>query len=128
MRPPSGLHAGHLLAAPPTVSRRGGSDAAHDAQPAVKNDNATIEAIEAMKKKGVQDVYAAISHGILSGEAMNRIKKCKSLKELVITDSIPLSKSKQISKIHAVSIAPMLAEAIKRIHDEESISCLFDEA
>lgn len=87
-----------------------------------------IEAVAALKKKGVQEVYAAISHGILSGKALERIKKCKALKELVITNSIPLSKEKQISKIKHVSIAALLAEAIRRIHDEESISCLFDDA
>ena len=87
-----------------------------------------VEAVEALKKKGVQDVYAAISHGILSGKAIERIKNCKALKELVITNSIPLSKEKQISKIKHVSVASLLAEAIQRIHDEESISCLFDDA
>ena len=85
-----------------------------------------IEAVEALKKKGVMDVYAAISHGILSGKAVDLIKNCKPIKEAVITDSIPLSKEKQISKIKCVSIAPLLAEAIQRIHNEESISCLFD--
>ena len=87
-----------------------------------------VEAVEALKKEGVKDVYAAISHGILSGKAIERIKKCSALKELVVTNSIPLTKEKQISKINPVSIAPLLAEAIKRIHNEESISCLFDEA
>ncbi|HQP10164.1 MAG TPA: ribose-phosphate diphosphokinase, partial [Candidatus Omnitrophota bacterium] len=85
-----------------------------------------IEAIAALKKKGVQDVYAAITHGILSGPAIKRIKECSHLKELVITDSIPLTKEKQISKIKSVSVASLLAEAIQRIHDEKSISCLFD--
>ena len=85
-----------------------------------------VEAIEALRKEGVKDVYAAVSHGILSGEALARIKKCDALKELVITDSIPLSKEKQTSKIKVVTVAPLLAEAIRRIHDEESISCLFD--
>lgn len=85
-----------------------------------------VEAVTALKKKGVKDVYAAISHGILSGKAIERIENCKALKRLVITDSIPLSKSKQISKITTVSVASLLAEAIQRIHDEESISCLFD--
>ena len=80
-----------------------------------------------MKKKGVGEVYAAISHGILSGEAVERIRKCKALREVVITDSIPLGAAKQIPKIRSVSIAPLLAEAIRRIHDEASISCLFDE-
>ncbi|MCK5012509.1 MAG: ribose-phosphate pyrophosphokinase [Candidatus Omnitrophica bacterium] len=87
-----------------------------------------VEAVEALKKKSVQDVYAAITHGILSGKAIERIKNCKALKELVITNSIPLGKEKQISKIKPVSVASLLAEAIRRIHAEESISCLFDEA
>ena len=87
-----------------------------------------VDAVQALKKEGIKDVYAAISHGILSGKAIERIKKCSALKELVVTNSVPLSKEKQISKINPVSIAPLLAEAIQRIHDEESISCLFDEA
>ncbi|MCA9399098.1 MAG: ribose-phosphate pyrophosphokinase [Candidatus Omnitrophica bacterium] len=86
-----------------------------------------VEATEALVSKGVKNVYAAASHGILSGKAIEKIKKCKALKELVITDSIPLPKSKQLSKIKVVTIASLLADAIHRIHDEESISCLFDE-
>ncbi len=85
-----------------------------------------INAVGALKEKGVKDVYAAISHGILSGSAINRLKKCPALKELVITDSIPLEDSKKISNIKVVTTANLLAEAIQRIHDEESISCLFD--
>lgn len=87
-----------------------------------------VEATEVLKKHGVKDVYAAISHGILSGPAIDRIKGCKALKELVITNSIPIEeKKKGEARIHAVSVAPLLAEAIKRIHQEESISCLFAE-
>ncbi len=86
-----------------------------------------IEAIEALTKKGVKDVYAAASHGILSGPAIERIEHCKPLKEVVITDSVLLSSSKKIEKIKVVTIAHLLGEAIHRIHDEESISCLFDE-
>ena len=85
-----------------------------------------IEAIDALTKKGVKDVYAAVSHGILSRDAIARIQQCKALKELVVTDTIPLDKSKKISKIKVISVAPLLAEAIRRIHGEESISCLFD--
>ncbi|MBZ0166705.1 MAG: ribose-phosphate pyrophosphokinase [Candidatus Omnitrophica bacterium] len=87
-----------------------------------------IEAITVLKSKGVKDVYAAISHGILSGPASDRIKGCKDLKELVTTDSIPLShKASKVKSIKQVTIASLLAEAIQRIHNEESISCLFDE-
>ncbi len=87
-----------------------------------------VEAVGALKANGVKDIYAAVSHGILSGSAIAKLEGSKELKELVITDSIPLSKEKQISKITAVTIASLLAEAIRRIHGEESISCLFDVA
>ena len=86
-----------------------------------------VEAVGALTQAGVKDVYAGITHGILSGTAIEKIKDCKALKELVITDSIPLEPKKQISKIKVVTVAKLLAEAIHRIHDEESISCLFDE-
>lgn len=85
-----------------------------------------VEAAEAIKKAGAKEVYAAISHGVLSGNAVENINKCKSLKELIITDSIPLDNRKKSPKIKVLSIAPLLAEAIWRIHQEESVSCLFD--
>ena len=85
-----------------------------------------MEAIKALKEVGVEKVYAAVSHGILSGPAIDRFKECKDLEELVITDSVPLTKAKRIPKIKQLTVAPLLAEAIKRIHNEQSISCLFD--
>ena len=86
-----------------------------------------VEAADALSKKGVLSVYAAVSHGILSGNALTRIHDCKPLKELVMTDSIPLKDPAKHPKIKVLSITPLLAEAIKRIHNEESISCLFEE-
>ncbi len=85
-----------------------------------------IEAAEGLRKKGAVEVYSAVSHGVLSGNALERIRDCKILKEVVITDSIPFKKPKDNSKIKVVSIAPLLAEAIYRIHNEASISCLFE--
>jgi ribose-phosphate pyrophosphokinase len=85
-----------------------------------------VEAIEALKDMGVERVFAAVSHGVLSGNAIERISECKALEELIVTDSIPLTKQKKIAKIKQLSVAPLLAEAIKRIHNEQSISCLFD--
>ena len=85
------------------------------------------EAIVALKEAGVDKVYAAVSHGVLSGPAVDRMAECKALEELVITDSIPLSsKARKVSKIKQLTVAPLLAEAIKRIHNEQSISCLFE--
>lgn len=86
-----------------------------------------VEAVGALTREGVKDVYAAVSHGILSGPAIERIENCKALKEVVITDSIPLNKTGNTSKIKAVTVSHLLGDAINRIHDEESISCLFDE-
>ncbi|MDP8266330.1 MAG: ribose-phosphate pyrophosphokinase [Candidatus Aceula meridiana] len=85
-----------------------------------------IEAVEELKKRGVTEVYAAVSHGVLSGNALERIQSCKALNEVIITNSIPLENPEKSPKIQVLSVAPLLAEAIKRIHNEESISCLFD--
>ncbi|HOD11825.1 MAG TPA: ribose-phosphate pyrophosphokinase [Candidatus Omnitrophota bacterium] len=84
-----------------------------------------MEAIEELKRRGARDVYAAVSHGVLSGDALVKIQNSKSLKEVVITNSIPLPDPEKNPKVQTLSIAPLLAEAIKRIHDEKSISCLF---
>jgi ribose-phosphate pyrophosphokinase len=85
-----------------------------------------IEAIEALKKAKAKEVRAAVSHGVLSGPAIENINKCQALKELVITDSIPLQDSKKCPKIKVLSVAELLGEAIRRIHFEESVSSLFD--
>ncbi|MFH1202578.1 MAG: ribose-phosphate pyrophosphokinase [Candidatus Omnitrophota bacterium] len=84
-----------------------------------------IEATEALKKAGAKEIYAAISHGVLSGNAFSIIDK-SPLKQLLITDTIPLKDSKKHPRIKVLSVAGLLAEAIKRIHNEESVSCLFD--
>ena len=83
-----------------------------------------VEAVDAIKKAGAKDVYAAITHAVLCGPAIERLKK-SHLKELVVTDTIPLAKEKMLKNIKVLSVASILGEAIKRIHEEESISVLF---
>ena len=85
-----------------------------------------FEGVEALKKAGAKNIYAAIAHGVLSGPAIERLDKCVNLKELVITDSIPLNKNKTHPRIKVLNVANLLGEAIKRIHNEESVSSLFD--
>lgn len=85
-----------------------------------------IEAVIALKKAKANSIRAAVSHGVLSGPARERIDQCNELKELIITDSIPVTNHKKHPKIRVLSIAKLLGEAITRIHREESISCLFD--
>ncbi len=82
-------------------------------------------AAEALIKQGAQDVYAYITHGVLSGGAVSRIANSK-LKELVITDSIlPTQAVKLARNIRVVSIAPLMGEAIGRTATETSVSSLF---
>jgi ribose-phosphate pyrophosphokinase len=85
-----------------------------------------IEAVEALKKARAKSIWAAITHGVLSGPALERIDKCKDLEKLLITDSIPLDDNKKHPRIQVLSVADLLGEAIKRIHQEESVSSLFD--
>jgi len=84
-----------------------------------------VEAANALKKAGAKDVYAAITHPVLSGPAIKRIDN-SSLKKVFVTNTIPLDNGKRHKKIKVQSIGPLLAEAIKRIHNEESVSSLFD--
>jgi ribose-phosphate pyrophosphokinase len=84
-----------------------------------------VEAIEALKERGARDVYATITHPVLSGPAIQRLKK-SPLKKLFVTNTIPVPEEKRIDKIEVLSVAPLLGEAIKRIHKEESVSVLFD--
>lgn len=85
-----------------------------------------IEAVAALKKDGAATVRAAITHGVLSGPAIERLDKCKYLEELAISDSIPLPEDKKRKYLKVLSVADLLGEAIKRIHHEESVSSLFD--
>ncbi len=85
-----------------------------------------VNAVDALKKNGAIDVYVFITHGVLSGEAAEKIKKSK-IKKLIITDSIDNSKKiKNNSKIEVLSIASLMSEAIKRIANSNSVSDLFN--
>ncbi len=84
-----------------------------------------VEAAFALKKQGAKEIYAAITHPVLSGPAIKRIND-SSIKKLFVTNTIPVENGKKHKKIEVLSIAPLLAEAIKRIHNEESVSCLFN--
>jgi ribose-phosphate pyrophosphokinase len=83
------------------------------------------EAADALKAKGAARVSAAITHPVLSGPAIKRIRE-SALSELVITDSIPLRpEAEDCDQIKVVSVANLLSEAIRRINNEESVSSLF---
>jgi ribose-phosphate pyrophosphokinase len=82
-------------------------------------------AVEALKKEGAASVKAYITHPVLSGPAIERISN-SSMDELVVTNSIPLSQEgKKCSKIRVISLAPTIAECIRRLSNEESLSAMF---
>ena len=84
-----------------------------------------VNAAKALKNKGAKDIYAYITHAVLSSNAVDKIKK-SHIKKLVTTDSIDnLKKIKKITKIEVISISSMMAEAIKRISNSTSVSSLF---
>ena len=84
-----------------------------------------VNAANVLKKKGAKEVHVYATHGVLSGEAIKKIKNSK-IKKCVITDTIDSSdKVKKVRNIEVLSISNLLAEAIKRISNSTSVSDLF---
>jgi ribose-phosphate pyrophosphokinase len=83
------------------------------------------QAAKALKENGASAIYACATHGVLSGPAIERINN-SDIEEIVLTDTIPIGdKEQQSSKVRMLSVADLLAEAIRRIHEDESVSSLF---
>ncbi len=83
------------------------------------------KAAQALKEHGANEVHGCITHPVLSGPAISRIKE-SVLESLVVTNTIPLSEEAQkVDKIKVLSVSALLGEAIRRIHDEDSVSSLF---
>jgi ribose-phosphate pyrophosphokinase len=83
------------------------------------------QAAAALKAQGAGDIYATATHAVLSGPALERINQ-SCIKEVLITNTIPMDgKLKDCPPLRQLSVAKLLAEAIRRIHEEESVSSLF---
>lgn len=80
---------------------------------------------EALLEHGAKETYACCTHPVLSGPAIERLE-ASPIKEVVVTNTIPLRENQKIEKIKVLSVAPLFAEAIRRIHENESVSTLFD--
>jgi ribose-phosphate pyrophosphokinase len=85
-----------------------------------------VATAEIVLRNGAREVYASATHPILSGSAVQRIED-SAIKELVVTDTIPVTSEKLVPKITVISVAPLLGEAIRRIHTGQSVGALFDE-
>jgi ribose-phosphate pyrophosphokinase len=84
-----------------------------------------INVVNTLIERGVQGVYSCCTHAVLSGPAIKRIES-SAVKEIVITDTIPLGPNKRLDKIKVLSMAPLLGEAIHRIHTGMSIGAMFE--
>jgi len=84
-----------------------------------------VATVDMLRRHGAADVYACCTHPVLSGEAVQRLEE-SPIKELVVTDTIPLSPMKRLPKITVLSLAPLLGEAIRRIHTGQSVGELFE--
>ena len=82
------------------------------------------QAVGALEREGARRIIAGGVHAVLSGPAIERLKSAP-LEEIVVTNSIPLSPEKQLPIMTVLTVAPLLGEAIRRIHDDESVSTLF---
>jgi len=82
-------------------------------------------AANALVENGAKEVYACCTHPVLSGPAIDRINNSK-IKELVVTNTIPLKDEKRIDKVTELSVGQLISEAIMRVHERKSISVLFD--
>ena len=83
-----------------------------------------VKAAEVLMHKGAKTVYAVCTHAVFSGEAISKLEKSQ-IKKVIVTNTISLARGRKSKKVTVLSIAPLLAEAIKRIHEEESVSSLF---
>ncbi len=84
-----------------------------------------VEVAQTLVNRGVREVYAAITHGVFTDAAMRRLD-ASPIRKLLVTDSIETQPVTLSSKVQYVSVAPLFAEAIRRIHNRESISVLFE--
>ena len=84
-----------------------------------------LRAAEVALERGASAVYACASHALLALDAAQRLQ-ASPLEQVVVTDSIPLPEGKRLPKFTVISVAPLIAEAIKRVHADRSVSALFD--
>ena len=82
-------------------------------------------AADVMMEKGAREVYACCTHGVFSGPAIERLSQAP-FKEIIITNTIPLAKEKRLANMTILSVAPLVGEAILRIHEDLSVSKLFE--
>jgi len=85
-----------------------------------------LELLDKLRERHVRSIRVACTHGVFSAGALDRLEEQDDLLEIICTNTVPIGKEKQVPKLQVLSIAPAMAEAIRRIHNGESVSALFD--
>ncbi len=84
-----------------------------------------VGAADVVRKAGAREIYIAATHGVFCGPAKQRLSE-SGVKEIIVTNSLPVTEDQRPDNLRQVSLAPLLGEAIRRIHRNESVSDLFD--
>ncbi len=91
----------------------------------ISTGSSVVGAARVAREHGVRELYCCVTHGVLCGPAIKNLSEAP-IKQIVLTDTIPLPPQKQLPNMKVLSVAPLLADAIKRIHFNESVSKLFE--
>jgi ribose-phosphate pyrophosphokinase len=94
----------------------------------IANGGTILELLRLLREQHTDRIAVACTHGLFTGSAVERLAAQPDVDEVVTTNTVPLASAKNevLPKLHVLSVAPLLAEAIQRIHDGESVSSLFD--
>jgi ribose-phosphate pyrophosphokinase len=92
----------------------------------IANGGTIVEVLNKLRERRVKQIAVACTHGLFTGKAIERLGSQPDISEIVTTDTVPVPPEKRLPNMKILSIAPLLAEAIRRIHVGESVSVLFD--
>ena len=92
----------------------------------IANGGTMVEVLQKLRERRVKRIAIACTHGLLTGKAIERLGAQADVAEIVTTDTVPIAREKRLPNLKVLSIAPLLAEAIRRIHVGKSVSELFD--
>jgi ribose-phosphate pyrophosphokinase len=91
----------------------------------IANAGTLVELLHRLRERRVRRIAVACTHGLFTGPAVERLRAQADVDEVVATDTVPLAPEKRLPRLTVLSVAPLLAEAIRRIHEGESVSALF---
>jgi ribose-phosphate pyrophosphokinase len=92
----------------------------------IANGGTIVEVLQRLRERRVKRIVVACTHGLFTGKAIERLRAQTDIEEIVTTDTVPLPAGKRLPNMTVLSIAPLLADAIRHIHLGKSVSRLFD--